>query len=49
MLPRDAKTVAENRAAYYRRMEKELASGVAVPQNRYQVPSRTDMFRRGRR
>ena len=47
--PRDAKTLAENRAAYYRRMEKERDSGVAVPTNRYQVPSRTDMFRRGRR
>lgn len=49
MLPRDAKTVAENRAAYYRRMEKERASGVTQPTDRYQVPSRTDMFRRGRR
>jgi len=49
MLPRDAKTLAENRAAYYRRMEQERDSGRAVPTNRYQVPSRTDMFRRGRR
>ena len=48
-LPRDAKTLAENRAAYYRRMEKERASGVTQPTDRYQVPSRTDMFRRGRR
>jgi hypothetical protein len=53
MLPqqRDAKTLAENREAYYRRMERERASGAAQPTNlnRGQVPSRTDMFRRGRR
>jgi hypothetical protein len=48
--PRDAKTLAENREAYYRRMERERASGAAQPANlnRHQVPSRTDMFRRGR-
>jgi hypothetical protein len=49
MLPRDAKTLAENRETYYRRLERERDSGVTVPTDRYQVPSRTDMFRRGRR
>jgi hypothetical protein len=51
MLPqqRDAKTLAENREAYYRRLERERASGRAAPTDRCQVPSRTDMFRRGRR
>ena len=51
MLPqqRDQKTLAENRDAYYR-LELERASGRAAPMvDRCQVPSRTDMFRRGRR
>ena len=48
MLPRDTKTLAENRDAYYRR-ELDRAAGRAAPPDRYQVPSRTDMFRKGRR
>jgi len=40
MLPRDAKTLAENREAYYRRLEEERAA----PPNHNQAPSRTDTF-----
>jgi hypothetical protein len=50
MLPRDAETLAENRNAYYRRLELERAAGRAAPTvDRFQVPSRTAMFRKGKR